>query len=521
VSVVPRPVFLVPPRLVAATLLAGGSVLNAGLAATETQVRTPAEAMEGTATAQTTAQTTARKTTPTTTPTTARTQAETRAGRKARLLAPTEDFGAAEPFEALQGGSGTNRERLDRNAFSLPSAALDFERRADFFIGNGVFDRPWVAAPASTVSSDGLGPHFNARSCQGCHIKDGRGHPPAPGDANQVSMVFTLSNARGQADPVLGRQLQDQAVTGLPAEGKVRLAYDPLPFTYPDGTVTELRRPRYATDAPLAPGTSPNPRIAPPMIGLGLVEAVAEADLLANADPRDADGDGVSGRAGWLPDGRMGRFGWKATAASILEQSATAFAVDIGLSTRLLPEPWGDCSAAQTDCREAFHGDVDGAPEIDDALLDLVTFYSANLAVPARRDHDDTEVLAGKRLFYEAECTACHVPKFATAADAAPEQRNQLIWPYSDFLLHDLGPGLADANPTGERSGAEWRTPPLWGIGLTDTVSGHTFFLHDGRARSLEEAILWHGGEGAASRDRFARLPIAERARLIRFLESL
>ena len=446
-------------------------------------------------------------------------QAETPEERRARILAPTTDFSRAEEFERYQGGAGTNLTRLDANAFSLPSAALDFAARSDFFVGNGVFDRPWVAAPSSTAASDGLGPRFNARSCQGCHIRDGRGHPPSPGERNMVSMLFVLAGPDGGPDPVLGRQLQDQATPGLPAEGRVSVAYEPVPFAYPDSTVTELRRPVYETDAPLADGVSLNPRIAPPMIGLGLVEAVAEEDLAAHADPEDRDGDGVSGRLGMAGEA-VGRFGWKAMEPTVLEQTATAFSNDMGLSTRLRTEPWGDCTAFQPACRAAFHGD-EGGPEIADDLLDLVTFYASHLAVPARRDVDDPQVLAGKALFYEAACIACHVPKFATRADAPAGQAGQLIWPYGDFLLHDLGEGLADPNPTGDRAAAEWRTPPLWGIGLTETVSGHGFLLHDGRARSLEEAILWHGGEAEASRDAFAAFPAGERAALIRFLESL
>lgn len=462
---------------------------------------------------------------------------ESKAERRARLLAPTTDFSRAEPFEALQGGSGTNRSRFDRNAFSLPSAALRFERRADFFVGNGVFDRPWVGAPSSTLGSDGLGPLFNARSCQGCHIKDGRGHPPEPGETGLVSMVFTLHGADGRPDPVLGRQLQDQALPGMSAEGRVRVSYADVPFTYPDGAETVLRRPVFRTDAPLAPGTALGPRIAPPVIGLGLVEAIADEDLAAHADPEDRNGDGVSGRLARV-DGGIGRFGWKASSPTLAHQAATAFSIDMGLSTRLFPRPWGDCTPAQTACRTAPHGDVDAGgrrgPEIDDALFDLLVFYTSHLAVPARRDVDDPQVLEGKRVFYEARCTACHVPKFATAADAPEGQRNQLIWPYSDFLLHDMGegladptpmggmePGLADPTPTAGREAAEWRTPPLWGIGLTETVNGHTYFLHDGRARSLEEAILWHGGEARASRDAFAAATPRERAALIRFLESL
>ncbi|MEL6920929.1 MAG: di-heme oxidoredictase family protein [Pseudomonadota bacterium] len=448
------------------------------------------------------------------------TAAETAAERKARILAPTTDFTSAERFETLQGGSGTNTKRFDANAFSLPSGALSFEERSDFFIGNGVFDRPWVPAPSSTLASDGLGPFFNARSCQGCHIKDGRGHPPEPGDVNIVSMLFALSNPDGGPDPVYGHQFQDQAIVGFQSEGRIEVRYEPEPFAYPDGTTIELRRPVYTTDADLADGVSLNPRLAPPMIGLGLIEAIPADDIIANADPDDLDGDGISGRAAMVGDA-LGRFGWKAMSPTLEAQTATAFSNDMGLSTRVRTVSYGDCTAAQPQCQNAVHGDERGKPEIADELLDLVVFYSKHLAVPARRDVDDPQVLRGKELFYDAQCAACHVPKFATSADADGPLRNQLIWPYSDFLLHDLGPGLADANPTADRLGSEWRTTPLWGIGMTETVNGHTFFLHDGRARSLEEAILWHGGEAEAARDRFAAYTRQERADLIRFLESL
>lgn len=450
---------------------------------------------------------------------------ETRAQKKARILAPTTHFHKPERFEDLQGGSGTNTSRFDSNAFSLPSAALSFEQRSEFFIGNGVFDRPWVAAPSSTIASDGLGPLYNARSCQGCHIKDGRGHPPQPGDTNMVSMLFSLSDRSGAPDPVLGHQFHDQAIPGFDAEGRAQVHYKSVPFEYPDGTTIMQRKPVYKTDAQLAEGVALNPRIAPPMIGLGLVEAISDEDILARADPEDANGDGISGRANRIGK-RVGRFGWKSTTATIIDQSAVAFHNDMGLSTSLMRTSYGDCTPHQKKCREALHGDDKDASgelqsEITDALLQLVTFYSANLAVPARRDVANKQVLAGKKLFYEANCTACHVPKFATSSKASKEQRNQLIWPYSDFLLHDMGPGLADKTPTGAIAGSEWRTQPLWGVGLTKVVNGHTYFLHDGRARSLEEAILWHGGEAQASRDAFAKLDKKNRQNLIRFLESL
>ncbi len=430
---------------------------------------------------------------------------------------PTTDFSKPEEFEQLQGGLGTNRELFDHLAFSQPSSVLSDAERSDFFVGNGVFDRPWVAAPSDAKGADGLGPFFNATSCEACHIRDGRGRPPEPGANDMVSIIFVLSDQEGQPDPLFGDQLQDHAIGGFESEGQVSVTYQDVPFVYPDGSEVVLRKPSFSTNAQLSTGVSLNPRMAQPMIGLGPVEAISEVDLLANADPNDADGDGVSGRAQMVDD-RIGRFGWKATVATLRDQSAIAFRNDMGLSTSRLKGAFGDCTAAQLVCRNAVHG---GEPEVSDQLLDLVTFYSANLAVPSRRDIDDPDVLAGKALFYEAQCTSCHVPKFQTRAGTQPNGQGQLIWPYSDFLLHDMGPGLADKTPTGDIRAAEWRTPPLWGIGLTEVVSGHTSFLHDGRARSLEEAILWHGGEGEASRDAFAALQSEERAQLIQFLESL
>jgi CxxC motif-containing protein (DUF1111 family) len=265
------------------------------------------------------------------------------------------------------------------------------------------------------------------------------------------------------------------------------------------------------------------------MIGLGLIEAIPADDILALEDPDDRDGDGISGRANWVwsienKKLMLGRFGWKAGAATIRAQSASAFAGDIGISTPLVNRPYGDCTDAQAKCLEAPTGEQArlGVSEAPDPVLDLVTFYSENVGVPQRRDVSDPQVLRGKQQFYGAGCASCHVPKFVTSRDAPnPAQKFQLIWPYSDFLLHDMGEGLADHRPEGDADGYEWRTPPLWGIGLTEAVSNHTLFLHDGRARNLTEAILWHAGEAQAARDAFANLPKSARDDVLAFLEAL
>lgn len=449
------------------------------------------------------------------------------------VTAPTTDFATPENFESKPAGKGTTTKAVNADAFSHFLDNLSFEQEEQFKLGNALFRKIWVSSPSSTQASDGLGPLFNARGCQSCHLKDGRGHPPFEGQAENVSMFLRLSVADGGGDPTYGTQLQDFAVPGLKAEGRMVIDYSDLPVTLGDGSVVTLRAPSYSIAdlkyGPLADDIMVSPRIAPPMIGLGLVEKIPAEDLLALADPDDADGDGISGRANWViapetGERTLGRFGWKAGAASVRSQSASAFAGDIGMSTPLVNTPHGDCTQNQPECLAMPTGEQArlGVSEAPDPVLDLVTFYSQTLGVPERRDVADPKVLAGKAAFYGAGCASCHTPKFVTSRDAEnPALRFQLIWPYADFLLHDMGDGLADHRPEAEADGYEWRTPPLWGIGLTKTVSGHNFFLHDGRARDLVEAILWHGGEAQAARDAFAQMSQATRDDLVAFLESL
>lgn len=466
--------------------------------------------------------------------------------RVRNITTPTIEFSKAEKFEAAQGGAATSWKRSNRDAFSQFSTNLTFEQEQTFKLGNALFRKLWVSSPSSTHASDGLGPLFNARACQSCHLKDGRGHPPE-GDNDFTSMLFRLARpaqtgAEIEAlrtyaklaigDPVYGGQIQDLAVAGLSAEAKVTIAYEDEPVTLGDGKVVHLRKPKYGIKrlgfGPLHPKTTIAPRIAQPMIGLGLIEAIHSSDIEASADPDDKNQDGISGK---LPiaighDGQptLGRFGWKATERSLIAQNAAAFSGDIGISTTLNPNPHGDCTKSQSSCLALPTGVQKrlGNVEAPDQVLDLVTFYTANLAVPARRNVTNKVVLRGKELFYQTGCIACHKPKYVTSRNAAQkEHRFQLIWPYSDFLLHDMGEGLADNQPVGAATGREWRTQPLWGIGLTKTVNGHTFFLHDGRARNLIEAILWHGGEAKQARDTFANLVQDDRNAVIKFLESL
>ncbi|WP_432471474.1 di-heme oxidoredictase family protein [Amphritea sp. HPY] len=465
-------------------------------------------------------------------------------------LSPARQFVAAETGEVMQGGATTHFNKADRNAFSHPAANMEFDHQLNFQLGNSIFRKLWVSSPSSTTASDGLGPLYNARSCERCHQQDGRGHTPQnnwPED-NAISMFLRLSippqtteqeiqlknNRIGVVpEPTYGGQLQDFAVTGMPAEGRMQISYTDLPVNFTDGSTVVLRKPEYTiTDTqygPLHPDTMLSPRIAPPMIGLGLLEAISEQDLLTLADPDDSDGDGISGRTNRVWDSSKqtvvtGRFGWKAGNPTLHQQNNGAFNGDIGISTPTRSDPYGDCTSQQSRCLQQPNGDTpaQGNREASAQMLDLVLFYTRNLAVPARRNASQPEVLAGKKLFYQSGCVGCHQPKFVTTKHTdIPEQSEQLIWPYSDLLLHDMGEGLADNRPEFAASGSEWRTPPLWGIGLTKAVNGHTQFLHDGRARNLMEAILWHGGEAEPARQQVIKMSKMDRTNLIQFLESL
>ncbi|MXN66643.1 c-type cytochrome [Stappia sp. GBMRC 2046] len=467
--------------------------------------------------------------------------------RVARVLKSDVDLEKAEPFERMSAGAATSQKHINANAFSHPSQNLSFEEQQDFAVGNGLFRKLWVSSPSSTQASDGLGPLFNARSCQGCHLKDGRGHPPREGE-DAVALFLRLSvppktEEQRKAvesgavlsipEPTYGGQFQTFAVPGLKSEGRLEVDYEEFGVTLGDGTVVSLRKPTYRmTDlgfGPMADDVMTSPRVAPQMIGLGLIQAIHPGDILAMADPEDADGDGISGRISWVPDPAtgertIGRYGWKASTPSVRAQSAGAFAGDIGISTPDVPLNYGDCTKAQTECRVMPTGEQAhlGASEAPDPVMRLVDFYSRNLAVPARRDVDNVEVLAGKAVFHDLGCASCHRPKYVTSRKAdIKAHRFQLIWPYTDILLHDMGEGLSDNRPVGSASGAEWRTPPLWGIGLTETVSGQESYLHDGRARTLEEAILWHGGEAEPAKNAYASLEKKDRDVLVRFLKSL
>jgi CxxC motif-containing protein (DUF1111 family) len=436
--------------------------------------------------------------------------------------------------ELLQPASGGAMTVSDssRNAFSRPAANLSVEQRGEFFMGNAFFNSPWVVAPASASARDGLGPLFNARSCDACHNNDGRGQPPLTDDEQPVSLVIQFAtstpgnNNEPQADPNYGVNFNPFAIGGVPAEGKARIRYTEIPGTYGDGAPYTLLAPEYSFEelayGELAPDTKFSPRVAPAVFGAGLLEAIPEEQILERSDPDDADNDGISGRPNYVWDplaGRavLGRLGWKLNQPDIPHQTAAAFSSEIGMTTSLRPEE--NCTAVQTACKAAPTG---GEPEISDEIFGHVVTYQRMLAVPARRNLDSPQVRRGARLFLQAGCESCHRATFRTGnIPGRPWLSDQVIHPFTDMLLHDMGEGLADGRADFAASGTEWRTPPLWGIGLQKTVNGHTRLLHDGRARDVSEAILWHGGEGEAAREAFRNLSKQDRAALLEFIDSL
>lgn len=442
------------------------------------------------------------------------------------------DGGATEPAAAedalvRQGGEATVLED-GASAFAQPMPGLSSQERRDFAVGNSFFNQNWVTAPASTEARDGLGPLFNAASCSSCHFKDGRGQPPVDADDPERGLLVRLSvlddDGSSLPHPTYGGQFQDRAIRGVPEEGAIRIDIEEQPGAYADGTAYSLAAPTYTLVTP--DGTEitdivVSPRVAPAMLGVGLLENVPQAVVEERADPDDADGDGVSGRPHLVEDPDtgetvLGRFGWKAAVPTLQDQNAAAFANDIGITSSVVPEQ--PCTDAQPECSAAPDG---GTPELDDEKLETITFYTRTLAVPARRDVGGGDTTAGQELFDQIGCASCHAAELTTGPSDLAPLANQTIRPYTDLLLHDMGPALSDERPDGDAAGAEWRTPPLWGIGLVETVNRHTRFLHDGRARSIEEAILWHGGEGEASKVRFTDLPADDRAAILTFLESL
>nr|WP_228293171.1 di-heme oxidoredictase family protein [Psychrobacter sp. K31L] len=472
---------------------------------------------------------------------------------------PMQQLASFDPQEIKQGGdSGISITSAE--SYSKPSSNLTALRKGSFFIGNAFFQQPWVIAPASTDSRDGLGALFNVAACQSCHVKDGRGHAPmsSKDDADslliRLSMPATTDEQRQQLQdsliekvvhPMYGGQLQDRGIQGVPAEARIAVQWTDMPVTFADGYVETLRAPRFELTKP-GYGAFDNemmvsPRVALPMIGLGLLEQIPDDDIKKQAVNNNNTSD-ISGKFNWVMDPQtgkhaLGRFGWKAGQTKLITQNQSAFNEDMGLTSNIRPHE--SCMPSQTACINATTGadeQGNGKPpvEVNDEIAKFVEFYTRNLAVPHRRNADDKLVLAGKKRFYDMGCQSCHTPRYQLPKtdDDHLEQHGQVIYPYTDLLLHDMGDALADRTIAGKlpaknaqveflANSYEWRTPALWGIGLAQTVDPQATFLHDGRARTLMEAVLWHGGEAENQRQKVLKLDKQGRAELNAFLKSL
>jgi CxxC motif-containing protein (DUF1111 family) len=411
-------------------------------------------------------------------------------------------------------------------AFSQAFSGLTASKDGMHGFGDAAFEATFNSD--KTQLNYGLGPIFNNQSCGSCHIADGRGKAPKAGESLS-SLLLRISIAgegpHGTPNPVpgFGGQLQQRGIFGILAEAGVNVSYTETNFQFADGEAYSLREPHFDIVNPYIPmpaGMMVSPRMATPVFGLGLLEAIPESAILEHADENDANGDGISGKPNYAYDVlsksiKLGRFGWKAVQPSIIQQSAGAYVEDMGVTNMIFSNESAFGQPQYSDAGLGKH-------ELGDSTLYAVAYYIKTLAVPGRRDVDDPAVKSGKKIFSSIGCNGCHVSKYITATDVLyPELSNQVIYPYSDLLLHDMGSGLADNRPDHRASGTEWRTPPLWGIGLTGIVNGHNNFLHDGRARSLTEAILWHGGEAENAKNNFKNLSKADRAALLKFLNSL
>jgi CxxC motif-containing protein (DUF1111 family) len=443
--------------------------------------------------------------------------------------------------DARLSGGRLTVERFDRDAYLQPAPDLNRSQTQAFHRGRKHFDKGW-ASISSLQFEWGLGPTFIAKSCAECHVQGGRGRPPERADEQLLSMLVRVSvpgsseHGGPRPHPNYGEQLQNDALRGpfpdfafhtapVPPEAVLLLDWDEHTVTLPDGERVALRKPRLRIESlafgPLGEGAMTSLRIAQPLQGLGLLEAVPESALQAIAQAQQRIG--FNGRLNQVRDDvnrrmALGRFGWKANQPSIRQQIAAASLEDMGLTTRMYRAQ--NCPPAQTLCAAQTPGND---PEVAWTDWDELELWTRALAVPARRDVDDPQVRRGEQLFAQAQCAVCHVPALRTAETfpALPQLANQTIHPYTDLLLHDMGDDLADGRPDFKAGPRDWRTPPLWGLGLSQTVNGSSAMLHDGRARTIVEAILWHGGEAAGSREAFSRQPRAEREALVRFVESL
>ncbi|MEM8804895.1 MAG: di-heme oxidoredictase family protein [Cyanobacteria bacterium P01_G01_bin.38] len=419
------------------------------------------------------------------------------------------------PEDVPRAGGMTTLFNRSSHAFGQPAPGLTMAEVDKHRVGDIAFDAVFVTSPAKI--NPGLGPLFNNSSCGACHIKNGRGLPELGQALVRVSLSPTSKQVVSPRDgvvpvPNIGTQVRDHAIYGDQPDARVSLSWQTQSGQYPDGTDYQLRSPQLSLSQsdpqkPIPETVLTSLRIPPPVFGMGLLEVLPENTLQQLADPQDQDGDGISGRRNrvWDPDIRQtatGRFGLKANSPTLRHQVASAYSNDMGIANPMFLE-------------------ASGRQDIDEETLEANVFYVQSLGVPARTMLDDLAVGRGEKLFDQANCAACHISTLKTGPAPIAALANQTIHPYTDLLLHDMGPGLADGRPDFVADGQEWRTSPLWGLGLTDTVLPYSGYLHDGRARSVEEAILWHSGEADAAKQQFMAMDIEDRRAMLKFLNSL
>jgi CxxC motif-containing protein (DUF1111 family) len=457
------------------------------------------------------------------------------------LTACQNDKTSAPPLtqsEWQPGGEATVK-RLQTRSYVYAGANFSSAQQLDFWTGFSLFRDPWVISPSSTADRDGLGPLFNTRSCISCHHGGGRSRMSKPGISQPSALVLRLGSTsqatpnqstanQSTTDPNYGGQIQPRTISKdhLKGEAWLNLRYSMVDGHYSDGEKYQLQQPNYQlthlSQGPLADNIALSPRYAPNVYGMGLLDAISNEDLLAQEDLNDTNKDGITAKYNRVlnvQNGQteIGRFGLKAKQPNLRQQVAAAFRDDIGITNSLFGDE--SCTSEQTECTQLGKR---GAPEIPDKLLKLVVDFNAFLGVPPARNLSNDTVSKGRELFYQSNCQACHTPSYRTDSDyPVAELANNTIWPYTDLALHDMGEGLADGVYEFSANGNEWRTPPLWGIGLQLRILGEQRYLHDGRARNLSEAILWHGGEAQNAKTQFVNLSRLERKQLISFLKAI
>ena len=439
----------------------------------------------------------------------------------------------------LSAGSFTIR-RFDRQAFSEPASVLTLKQRQTFMVGRNVFNRQWAAI--TSLNGDwGLGPTFIADRCSACHVNTGRGSPPKSSDEQLLSMLVRLSipgtgeHGGPKPHPNYGDQIQNRSMDGrnvdlafagapVPNEADLFLDWEEQTVAFADGETVTLHKPKLRIEnlkfGELGNDVMLSLRTAQPLVGIGFLDAVPEETILSIAEKQRALN--FNGRPNRVWDAvnkrlALGRYGWKANVPSLKQQIAAAAIGDMGVNSNLFPEQ--NCPPAQTICAKQLPGNF---PEIIDHEIDALELWLQGLAVPARRDVNDPEVRRGAALFSSAQCAVCHVPEMKTGKfSKLPQLSDQVFHAYTDMLLHDMGDELADGRPDFKAGPRDWRTPALWGLGLSQTVSGSTAMLHDGRARNVTEAILWHGGEAEVAREAFRNMTKSEREALVKFVEAI